>query len=188
MSDKYKHIPVLLKESLDFLNLKQGGTYVDCTLGGGGHTEAIKLQSPGSKVIGIDTDYEAILATKTKLARFENIEIINDNFKNIKNLVKAPVDGILFDLGISSYQIDEPSRGFSLQKEGPLDMRMDRSQRLNAKEIVNKFNQDKLEKIFREFGEERFAHRIAKAILRKPVPFGKNENRLPAFFKPCALP
>jgi 16S rRNA (cytosine1402-N4)-methyltransferase len=167
MSDKYKHIPVLLKESVDFLNLKQDGTYVDCTLGGGGHTEAIKLQSPGSRVIGIDTDYEAILATKTKLEKFENIEIVNDNFKNLKKIVKKPVDGILFDLGISSYQIDEPSRGFSLQKEGPLDMRMDRSQRLNAKEIVNNFNQDKLEKIFREFGEERFTHRIAKAILRK---------------------
>jgi 16S rRNA (cytosine1402-N4)-methyltransferase len=167
MSDKYKHIPVLLKEAIDLLNLKPAGTYVDCTLGGGGHTEGIKLRSPASKVIGIDTDYEAILATKAKLARFENIEIINDNFRNIAKLVKAPVDGILFDLGVSSYQIDEPSRGFSLQKDGPLDMRMDRSQRLNAKEIINNFNQDKLEKIFREFGEERFAHRIAKAILRK---------------------
>ena len=81
MSDKYKHIPVLLKEAIDLLNLKPGGTYVDCTLGGGGHAEGIKLRSPASKVIGIDTDYEAILATKTKLARIENIEIINDNFK-----------------------------------------------------------------------------------------------------------
>lgn len=167
MSDKYKHIPVLLKESIDLLNLFESGIYVDCTLGGGGHTMEIKTRSPKSKVIGIDTDYEAILATQTKLAGFENIEIINDNFKNLKNLVKKPVDGILFDLGVSSYQIDEPSRGFSLQKDGPLDMRMDQSQKLRAQDIVNSSSQEELEKIFKEFGEERFSRRTAKAIIKE---------------------
>lgn len=167
MSDKYKHIPVLLKESIDLLNLREGGTYVDCTLGGGGHTLEIKTRSPKSKVIGIDTDYEAILATQTKLAGFANIEIINDNFKNLKNFIKKPVDGILFDLGVSSYQIDEPSRGFSLQKDGPLDMRMDQSQKLRAEDIINRSSPDELEKIFKEFGEERFSRRVAKAIVKE---------------------
>jgi 16S rRNA (cytosine1402-N4)-methyltransferase len=168
MSDKaLKHIPVLLKESIDFLDPKTEGVYVDCTLGGGGHTEEIKTRSPSSKIIGIDADYEVMIQTREKLERFQGIEFINDNFKNIKSIVNHPVDGILFDLGVSSYQIDEPGRGFSLQKDGPLDMRMDRSQKLTAEEIINRSSRDELEKIFREYGEEHFSRKIAKAIIQK---------------------
>ncbi|MBU1027361.1 MAG: 16S rRNA (cytosine(1402)-N(4))-methyltransferase RsmH, partial [Candidatus Margulisbacteria bacterium] len=98
---------------------------------------------------------------------FDNIEYIQDNFKNIKNHIEEKVDGILLDLGVSSHQIDGPSRGFSIQKDGPLDMRMDQATKLTAKEIVNNFRQEELQKIFKEFGEERFAHRIAKAIVRE---------------------
>lgn len=163
----YKHVPVLLRESIDFLNLKDEGIYVDCTLGGGGHTEEIKIRNPRSEIFGIDLDQEALEAAKVRLAKFKNIEFIHDNFRNIKKFAREKVDGILFDLGISSHQIEEARRGFSLQKDGPLDMRMDPSQNLTAKDILNRFNQDKLQRIFREFGEERFSHRIAKAIVRK---------------------
>lgn len=170
MSDNYQHTPVLLRESIDFLNIKAGGTYIDCNLGGGGHSREIKTQSLKCKIIGIDLDEDAIQAARTNLAAYNNIEYIQDNFKNIKEIVKEPVDGILFDLGISSYQIDQPSRGFSIKNDGPLDMRMDRSQKLTAEQIVNNFEQEELEKIFFEFGEERFSRRIAKAIIgKRPV-------------------
>ncbi|OGB87090.1 16S rRNA (cytosine(1402)-N(4))-methyltransferase [candidate division WOR-1 bacterium RIFCSPLOWO2_02_FULL_46_20] len=155
----YQHIPVLLKESIAFLNVKPKGTYVDCNLGSGGHAEKIK-----AKVIGIDMDQEAINSAK---ARLKNIACVHDNFRNIKKIVKEPVDGILFDLGLSSYQIDEASRGFSLQNDGPLDMRMDKTQKLTAAHIINNLKQEEMEKIFKEFGEERFSHRIAKAIINK---------------------
>ncbi len=164
---QYKHIPVLLKESIELLNPKEGKTFVDCTLGGGGHTEEIKIRNPKSEIIGIDVDQDALDAAKERLAKYKNIEYVKDNFKNIKNIVKEPVDGILFDLGVSSYQIDEASRGFSVQKDGALDMRMDKSQKLTAEEIVNNFKPDELEGIFSEYGEERFSRRIAKAIVAK---------------------
>lgn len=172
MSDNYQHTPVLLRESTDFLNIKTGGTYVDCNLGGGGHAEII---AKTANVIGIDMDQEAIDAAKKRLSQYpldsargkQNIKFIRDNFKNIKEIVKDPVDGILFDLGISSYQIDKPARGFSIKNDGPLDMRMDRSQKLTAEQIVNNFEAEELEKIFSELGEERFSRRIAKAIINK---------------------
>lgn len=160
----YNHIPVLLKESIDLLNVKKGKIFVDCTLGGGGHTENIKTQNSKCKIYGIDMDQEALDATKARLKKYENIIYIKDNFKNLKTIVKERLDGILFDLGISSFQIDKASRGFSLQKDGPLDMRMDRSQNLTAENIVNNSSQEELERIFREYGEERFARRIAKRI------------------------
>lgn len=156
----------MLKESIDFLDLKAGGTYVDCTLGAGGHTEAIKTQCPNCRVIGIDQDYEIIVETRARLERFQGIEILNDNFKNLKEIIKEPVDGTLFDLGVSSYQIDEASRGFSLQKDGPLDMRMDRAQRTTAEMILNTASEQELGRIFREYGEERFSRRVARAVLR----------------------
>ena len=150
MSDKQpKHVPVMLKESIDLLDLKPDGTYVDCTLGAGGHAEAIKERCPECRVIGIDQDYEIIVETRTRLERFPGIEIVNDNFKNIKNILKEPVDGMLFDLGVSSYQIDEASRGFSLRLDGPLDMRMDRSQRTTAEMILNTTSEQELDRIFR---------------------------------------
>lgn len=168
MLDKqFQHIPVLLQESIELLNLKPNGTYVDCTLGGGGHTEKIKDQNSKIKVIGIDADAEAIAAAKNRLADYKNIEYINDNFSNLKKHLKEPVDGFLFDLGVSSYQIDEASRGFSIREDGPLDMRMSKGLRLSAKDIANNFSQDELTKIFFEFGQDRFSRRISKAICKK---------------------
>ncbi|MBU0672543.1 MAG: 16S rRNA (cytosine(1402)-N(4))-methyltransferase RsmH [Candidatus Margulisbacteria bacterium] len=167
MSDNaYHHIPVLLKESIDLLNVKEGGTYVDCTLGGGGHAEAI-LKGLGvrGQVLGIDTDLEAIEAAKKRLAAHKNIKFVHDNFKNLKKILTEKVDGILLDLGVSSYQIDQASRGFSIREDGPLDMRMDQSLALTAETIINQFGQEELVKIFSEYGEERFSKRIAKAIV-----------------------
>ncbi|MFH1684192.1 MAG: 16S rRNA (cytosine(1402)-N(4))-methyltransferase RsmH [Candidatus Margulisiibacteriota bacterium] len=174
MSDKpFKHIPVLLKESIELLNIKDGGVYVDCTLGGGGHTEAILTASTpspsgrgglGVRALGIDADQDAIEAAKQRLAKFSNIEYVHDNFRNLKKILTEKVDGILLDLGISSYQIDEASRGFSIKHDGPLDMRMDQSLKLTAAAIINQFSQDGLVKIFSEYGEERFSKRISNKI------------------------
>jgi len=165
--ERYHHLPVLSKEVVDFLNLKSGGTFVDCTLGGGGHTENIKSKNSKVKIIGIDQDAEAIAAAKTRLSKYNNIQFIKDNFKNIGQIIKKPADGILFDLGISSYQIDEPARGFSLQKDGLLDMRMDKAQALNAKDLVNDSSPEELNQIFWKYGEERFSRRIANAVVKE---------------------
>lgn len=171
MSDNTSyHTPVLLNETIDYLNLKAGGNYIDCTLGGGGHTEALlrKLQNPKSKtqIICFDQDADAIAAAKDKLSAFGNITYIHDNFSHLQNHIKSPVDGILFDLGVSSHQIDAGQRGFSMREDGPLDMRMDQSQKLTAAEIINHYPQEAMEKIFFEFGEERFSRRIAAAIIK----------------------
>ena len=165
--ERYHHLPVLSKEVVDFLNLKSGGTFVDCTLGGGGHTENIKSKNSKVKIIGIDQDAEAIAAAKTRLSKYNNIQFIKDNFKNIGQIIKKPADGILFDLGISSYQIDEPARGFGLQKDGLLDMRMDKEQALNAKDLVNDSSPEELNQIFWKYGEERFSRRIANAVVKE---------------------
>ena len=156
---------------LDYLNLPPDGTFVDCTLGGGGHVEAVlrtltPVPSPkerGVKVYAFDQDENAIAAAKERLAAFAGITYLHDNFANLK-AVPEQVDGILFDLGVSSPQIDRPDRGFSLQHDGPLDMRMDRRQGLSAKEIVNNFAPEELTRIFFDYGEERFSRRIAKRI------------------------
>jgi 16S rRNA (cytosine1402-N4)-methyltransferase len=172
----YQHSPVMVPEVLGFLNLRSGGTYVDCTLGGGGHAQALlgkfktclpagKVQNPNIKIIGFDQDGEAIAAAKQRLAGFKDIEYINDNFVNLKEHLKHKVDGFLFDLGVSSYQIDAAERGFSLQQDGPLDMRMDQGQELTAARIINHSSTEELEKIFQEYGEERFARRIARAVI-----------------------
>jgi 16S rRNA (cytosine1402-N4)-methyltransferase len=183
MSDnKFKHIPVLLKEVIDLLNVRDGKTYVDCTLGGGGHAEALlqksQFQNLKSKIIGIDTDHQALEAAKERLSQYQNLEFVHDNFRNLKKILTQKVDGILLDLGVSSYQIDEASRGFSLQKDGPLDMRMDQSLKLTAETIVNEYSKDALEKIFKEFGEERFFRRIAGAILAK-----RSKNKIKSTFE-----
>jgi 16S rRNA (cytosine1402-N4)-methyltransferase len=160
----YQHAPVMAKEIVEYLNPSAGKTFIDATLGGGGHSEKIKIQDPKSKIIAFDRDIEAIEAARERLAKYKDITYIHDNFSNLKEHIKEKVDGVLFDLGVSSYQIDEPTRGFSLQKDGPLDMRMDKSQKLTAFDIVNDYPIEKIERIIREYGEERFAKRIGNAI------------------------
>ena len=173
MMSPYQHEPVLLKEVIKILKPKAGKVFIDCTLGGGGHAEEIlkEMKSLGH-LVGIDCDREAIEAGAERLAKYKNkVKFINGNFVNIKNIVKEQgferVDGILFDLGVSSYQIDTPERGFSLRVDGPLDMRMDRSKSLTAAHLINNLDIEKLENIFRDFGEERFSRRIAKSIARE---------------------
>jgi 16S rRNA (cytosine1402-N4)-methyltransferase len=167
MSANYQHTPALSREVIALLNIREGKTYVDCTLGGGGHTEKLKTQNLKCKIIGIDQDQDAIEAAKKRLLEYRDIKFIRDNFKNLKEIVKDSVDGILFDLGVSSYQIDEASRGFSIQKDGPLDMRMDLSKKLTAEYIINNYDEEELVEIFENFGEERFSKRVARHIVEK---------------------
>ena len=167
---KFKHKPVLLKECIENLNINPNGIYIDGTLGGAGHSiEIIKRLSSKGLLIGIDRDEEALKAASEKLAEYKNIKYVHGNHDEIKeileNLKIEKVDGILLDLGVSSYQLDERNRGFSyMAKESQLDMRMDRNQSLTAKEIVNTYSEEKLTKIIFEYGEEKFAKSISKKI------------------------
>lgn len=166
---EFKHKPVLLEECIEGLNIKSDGIYVDGTLGGAGHSKEIleKLSKKG-KLIGIDRDEEALEAAKQNLKKFENVIYIHDNHDNIKKILESlsieKVDGILLDLGVSSYQLDERNRGFSYLGENKLDMRMDKSQELTAKTVVNTYKEDRLANIIYEYGEERFSRVIAKNI------------------------
>ena len=158
------HIPVMVKEVNEFL--KDAKSVVDCTLGGGSHSFELKCQMPNVKIFGIDRDSEAIEEARKNLSKFSDITYIHGRFGEIKKLIKEPVDGFLFDLGVSSHQIDESSRGFSFRQDGPLDMRMG-GRSASAADIVNNSSQDELFKIFKEYGEERFSGRIARAIVEK---------------------
>ncbi len=164
----YQHLPVMPDEVVEFLRPAAGKVIVDCTLGGGGHAQALLGKSetinPDLKIIGFDQDEDAIRAARERLNKYKNIEYIHDNFSHLSDHIKQKVDGFLFDLGISSYQIDSPGRGFSLQNDGPLDMRMDRRQKLTAADIVNHYPADDLASLFYEYGQERFAKRISHAI------------------------
>ena len=166
---EFNHKSVLLKEAVDGLAIKENGIYVDGTMGGAGHsTEIAKRISDKGLLIGIDRDEEAICVAKERLKNFKNIKYIHDNHDNIEiileNIGIEKVDGILLDLGVSSYQLDERNRGFSYMGEADLDMRMDRSQSLTAKDVVNKYSEEDLSKIFLEYGEEKFSKRIARNI------------------------
>jgi 16S rRNA (cytosine1402-N4)-methyltransferase len=157
----------MVKETVDLLNLSADKTFIDCTLGGGGHSHALLATLPQLKIYAFDQDAEALTAAKKRLANFNNIYYVKDNFANLANQVKEKADGILFDLGISSYQIDKASRGFSLQLDGPLDMRMDQTQSLTAEDILNSYSLDNLAMIFKEYGEERFSRKVAQAITQQ---------------------
>ncbi len=166
---EFKHKPVLLKETIDGLNIKKDGIYVDGTLGGAGHSkEILKKLSPKGLLIGIDRDDDALKAARENLKQFENVKYIHGNHDEIKEILEElkikEVDGILLDLGVSSYQLDEKKRGFSYLGNNELDMRMDKSQKLTAKEIINKYSEEKLANIIYEYGEERFSRQIAKNI------------------------
>ena len=166
---EFKHEPVMLEECIKGLDIKKEGIYVDGTLGGAGHSkEILKRLSKKGRLIGIDRDEEALSAAKANLKEFENVTYIHDNHDNIKQILEKlginDVDGILLDLGVSSYQLDERNRGFSYLGENELDMRMDKSQELTAKEVVNKYKEEELADIIYKYGEEKFSRKIAKNI------------------------
>ena len=169
VSLEFKHIPVLLNECINDLNIKEDGIYVDGTLGGAGHSlEILKKLSANGVLIGIDRDEDAIRFAKERLKEYKNVKYIHDNYCNIQNILNEfaieKVDGILLDLGVSSYQIDEETRGFSYIKESPLDMRMDKTQKFSAYNVVNEYEESQLEKLIYKYGEEKFSRRIAEGI------------------------
>lgn len=200
---EFKHKSVLLQECIEGLNIKENGIYVDGTLGGAGHSSEIlkKLSSKG-KLIGIDRDEEALKAASQRLKEYENVVYLHGNHDDIKELLESiqidKVDGILLDLGVSSYQLDERARGFSYMGEATLDMRMDKTQELTAKDVVNNYTEEKLSRIIEEYGEERFAKNIARNIvkdrkispiettmqlvdiIRKSIPISKQKDGHPA--------
>ncbi len=166
---EFNHTPVLLNECIQGLKINPKGIYVDGTMGGAGHSSEIvkKLDSTGI-LIGIDRDTDALKVAKERLKEFENVRFVHDNHDNIRNILEdleiEKVDGILLDLGVSSYQLDERNRGFSYMGEAKLDMRMDRTQELDAKKVVNTYSEEKLANLIYEYGEERFSRQIAKKI------------------------
>ena len=165
------HVSVLLNESIENLNIKEDGIYVDCTLGFAGHSKEILKRIKKGKLFAFDQDGEAIVYSKKILDQISNnYEIINSNFVNIKDELNKrgikKVDGILFDLGVSSVQLDEAERGFSYNKEAKLDMRMNQNQKFSAYDIVNTYSEDELTKIFYEYGEEKYSKSIAKGIVK----------------------
>lgn len=173
------HIPVLLKEVIENLDPKPGENFVDCTFGFGGHGEAIlKRIAPNGRVLGIEWDEEKIKIQNSKgKIESQNLKVVNDSYANLREIIKRenfrPVNGILLDLGLSSWDFENSGRGFSFQKDEPLDMRYSESQALTAKEIINKWSEEELAGIFRDYGQERFAKNIAKRIVdtrcRQPI-------------------
>lgn len=168
---EFKHTPVMLNECIDGLNINPDGIYVDGTLGGAGHSKEIakRLSSKGL-LIGIDRDEEALKAAKENLKEFTNVKYVHGNHDEIKSILQnlniEKVDGILLDLGVSSYQLDERNRGFSYLGSNELDMRMDRTQELTAKYVVNHYDEEKLANIIYEYGEEKFSRNIARNICK----------------------
>ena len=164
----FYHKPVLLEECIEGLNIKFNGIYVDGTLGLGGHSRYIARKLTAGKLISIDRDINAINMAKERLSDLNNVVYIHDNHYNIESILKKldvdKVDGILLDLGVSSYQLDDGSRGFSYMKDAKLDMRMNTSDELTAYDVVNNYSEEGLAKIFFEYGEERYSKRIAKKI------------------------
>lgn len=168
-----EHVPVLAKEAVEWLGCRPGGTYLDCTVGLGGHARAVlERVGPRGRLIANDVDAEALREAKKRLSAWkERVTFVRENFRNLREILDGvgveQVDGILFDLGMSSAQLQEGSRGFALSRSGVLDMRFDRRQRLTAAEIVNRCPEKEMVRILREFGEERRASRIAAAIVRR---------------------
>ena len=166
---EFKHKPVLLEECIKGLNIKQNGIYVDGTLGGAGHSKKIlEILNNTGMLIGIDRDEEALDAAKQNLTKFNNVKYVHGNHDDIKQILENlnifKVDGILLDLGVSSYQLDERNRGFSYLGDNALDMRMDKSQILTAREVVNTYSEENLANIIYKYGEEKFSRKIAKNI------------------------
>ncbi|CDB75599.1 MULTISPECIES: 16S rRNA (cytosine(1402)-N(4))-methyltransferase RsmH [Clostridia] len=167
---EFNHISVLLNECLEGLNIKENGIYVDGTLGGAGHSsEILKKLSNEGRLIGIDQDTDALKAAKERLENYSNVTFVHSNFSSIENVLNNlnidGVDGILMDLGVSSYQLDEGERGFSYMKDAPLDMRMNRDNDFSAYNVINEYSEEDLYRIIRDYGEEKFARRIASFIV-----------------------
>jgi len=165
----YKHVSVLLNESIEALSVNPDGIYFDGTLGGGGHSLEIVKRLNGGKLIAVDKDADALITSAERLREYKDkIEFVHDDFKNaediLDNLGIKKLDGVILDLGVSSYQLDNPDRGFSYIKDAPLDMRMNQSQYLTAFNVVNEYSVAKLIRIFTEYGEERYAKKIAEKI------------------------
>lgn len=175
----FEHKSVLLKETIEGLNIKLDGIYVDGTLGGGGHSyEIARRLDKGGKLVGIDRDEDALRAASERLSEFsDRVKLIRGNYEDTVSILHDQgifgADGILLDLGVSSYQFDEAERGFSYKKEAPLDMRMDRREKRTAADIINGYTESELYRIIRDYGEDRFAKNIAKHIVnerqKKPI-------------------
>lgn len=174
----FLHKPVMLNECIDMLNIVPSGIYVDGTLGGAGHSLEIVKKLDSGKLIAFDQDIEAIKNAKIKLKSYEDkVILIHDNFRNIKKSLEDidifRINGLLLDLGVSSYQLDSPERGFSYRYDAPLDMRMNQSSQISAKYIVNTYSEEDLKRIIRDYGEEKWASRIAQFIveerMKKPI-------------------
>ena len=180
---EFKHTPIMVKEVIENLKIKPNGVYVDGTMGGAGHSSVIvsKLNNDGL-LVGIDRDQEALYASHERLKDYENVKYIWGKHENLKDILSglgiSKVDGILLDLGVSSYQIDEASRGFSYTKDAKLDMRMDKEQSLTAEQVVNEYSKEKLEEIFFKYGEENFTKRIATRIIDE-----RNKKRITSTFE-----
>ena len=172
MSIEFSHVPVLLDECIEGLNIDPTGIYVDCTAGGGGHSSEIAKRLTTGKLISLDQDQDAIDVCRQRLSVFgERSILVKSNFSRLDEVLKSlgidRIDGVLMDLGISSYQIDEGERGFSLRYDAELDMRMDRSMPLSAYQVVNEYPQERIKEILYEYGEEKFAPQIARRIVEQ---------------------
>ena len=173
------HQPVMLNEAVTYLNLKKGGVVLDATIGGGGHArEILKRITPGGRLIGIDADVAALKITEETLKDFNRpFKLINNNFKNLDHILKregiVSLDAILLDIGMSSYQIEDHARGFSMKSDSRLDMRMDPRLKISAYDIVNRYRERDLSEMIKRFGEERYHNRIARSIseerAKKPI-------------------
>ena len=168
---KFNHTSVLLQETIDGLNIRPDGVYVDGTLGGGGHSYEIASRlSDRGQLIGIDQDEAAITAAGERLKEFgDRVIIVRSNYRNTKSILQSlqieKIDGMMLDLGVSSYQLDTEERGFSYRYDAPLDMRMDKRQTLTARDIVNGYSEMELFRVIRDYGEDKFAKNIAKHIV-----------------------
>lgn len=180
----FTHVPVLVYEVVEWLRpaLLSGGVAVDCTLGAGGHAEAILESFPGVRLVGIDRDDDALEAARSRLSKHAGrIRLLKGNYRDLRSLLEPedePLKGVLYDLGVSSPQLDSPERGFQYRGEHRLDMRMDRSDPKTAAEVVNEYPEDRLAEVLRDYGDERFARRIAKAIAkrREKAPFETTDD------------
>ena len=171
--EEFKHYTVMKNEAVDALECRDGLVYVDCTLGGGGHSELILQRiSPNGRLIAFDIDDDAIRAASERLKDYKNLTIVKSSYTNIKDVLKnlgieKITGGVLFDLGASYHQLTKAERGFSFSKDAPLDMRFDMESDFSAYDVVNTYSEDELVRIFSEYGEERFSKRIAKAIVER---------------------